>query len=124
MFLLLSLLFACEPEEVEPVDCVHEPSLEYDNFGRPFLDAYCNGCHSSLMPEGYRNDAPVDVDFDTYAMVLQWKDRIRVRSQFGIDGAMPPGGGPTEADIDKLNEWIDCAVSRDWEQVYGGGGDE
>ena len=26
--------------------CVHDPVLEWDNFGEPFLQQYCTGCHN------------------------------------------------------------------------------
>ncbi len=83
-------------------------TLTYENFGRPFMDAWCNECHSE--PEGARQGAPADVRFDNLAGVRRWDDRIFARS--ALDRvSMPPGlGDPPRADRDRLAEWLACGA--------------
>jgi hypothetical protein len=111
-------LLACGPDDVSE-ECIHDPPLEYDRYGQGFVEKFCNGCHSSLVPEELRNDAPVGVDFDSYGAILQWKDRIAVRTD-PDEPTMPPGGGPTDDQYVEFHEWLDCSVQRDWDAVYGG----
>lgn len=111
---LLILLGGCEAEQ-DP--CVHEPALTYENFGRGFTNQFCAGCHSSLVPTVHRNEAPPGYDFNTYEGILLWADRIRMRAVF--DGDMPPGGGPTEAELALFDEWLLCEVMPDAEVYWG-----
>ena len=83
--------------------------LEYSNFGEPFVLNWCRGCHSSTVPAGMRQKAPIDVNFDTEADVLAHKERIRSRST-GTKPTMPPAGGPTAEERALLAEWIDCGM--------------
>ena len=98
--------------------CDRVPPLSYDNFGAGLLELHCTGCHGSQVPTERREGAPADVNFDTYAGVLTWADRIEVRA-VPDDADMPPGGGPSAADRALLGEWLDCTVIPDaerWQQ--------
>jgi len=111
-------LWACGGEVDSDATCAREPALTYENFGQGFMEQYCNGCHSSLVPDPYRNGAPESVNFDTYAGVLQFQDRILARTPLE-EPTMPPGGGPTEEDLQMLHEWLACEVQEDlalWEE--------
>jgi hypothetical protein len=107
----LALGVACaEPES----DCLRDPPLTYDNFGEGFVEQFCAGCHSSLTPEVHRNGAPAGVDFDHYGAVLSWAERIEARVLEPEPArAMPPGGGPTEEERERLSEWVRCSVLPD-----------
>ena len=83
--------------------------LTYNNFAASFSANWCRGCHSSEVPEGGRQDAPLDVNFDTEADVQHWQERIRVRAT-GPAPTMPPAGGPSAPERDLLTEWIDCGM--------------
>lgn len=83
--------------------------LRYDNFGAGFSASWCRGCHSSAIPEGERQDAPLGVNFDDEADLRTWQDRIRVRAT-GATPTMPPVGGPSVAERQALTEWIDCGM--------------
>ncbi len=76
-------------------------------------------CHSSLVPTNHRNNAPPGLDFDHYEAVLTFAERIEARVAEPDPGrAMPPGGGPTDAERARLVEWIQCRVMADkaeWE---------
>ena len=102
---------ACaEPES----DCLREPALDYDNFGRGFVEQFCAGCHSSLTPPAHRNGAPPGLDFDHYGAVMSWAERIEARVMEPDPGrAMPPGGGPSEEERARLREWVQCSVLPD-----------
>lgn len=112
MLAAIWLLVACTSTGEDSATCDREPALDYDNFGSGFLERHCNGCHSSLLPESHREDAPVGVDFDTYGDVLDWAERIEARA-VGEDASMPPGGGPTDEEKAMLAEWLECAVFPD-----------
>lgn len=123
--LLLALLSCAEPDEDSGAagPCDRSPPLTWDSFGQQFMHTHCAGCHSSLLPEELREGATLGVDFDTYAGVLAWADRIRARS-LGEAPTMPPGGGPEIAELDRLEEWLGCQVAQDLERLAEGeGGD-
>ncbi len=121
-------LASCTPQEANDTadPCVHDPPLDHDNFGDPFLEQFCNGCHSQLVPPDHRNGAPEGVDFDEYALVMQWAVRIEARTVLFDDpaNAMPPGGGPTDDERGKLHEWLQCAVMPDFERWNAQGGEQ
>jgi len=103
-------------------DCSRTPALNWDNFGKGHLDKHCNGCHSVLIPLSQRQEAPVGVDFNTYADAIEWHDRIIARSTLKVldEPTMPPGGGPSELEMGMALEWLDCEVAKDKAALAGG----
>ncbi len=97
------------------VDCSRRPALDWHNFGKGFMDKHCNGCHSVLVPDEWRQGAPAGVDFNTYGDVLEWTDRIWARGTRAVveEPTMPPGGGPSTLELDRLEEWLSCEVALD-----------
>jgi hypothetical protein len=92
--------------------CDRTPPLTYDNFGQGFLEKNCTGCHSAYLTTlAERNNAPLGVDFNTYADVVHWWDRIDVRAT--VDKTMPPGGGLTDAELETVHDWLNCQVAAD-----------
>lgn len=89
--------------------CPTDSELTYENFGAPFLLSWCNGCHSSSLPEDSRQKAPLGIDFDTIDKVRAHSARISARGA-GDAPSMPPSGGPPEADRQKLAEWLACGA--------------
>lgn len=89
-----------------------DPHLTYDNFGKGFISKHCVGCHSSLIAGNQRKGAPPGVDLDTYLGVVTWAYRVEARS-LGDSPGMPPGGGPSESERARLEEWLSCQVLRD-----------
>jgi len=79
----------------------------FENFGESFFNAHCNSCHSASP--GLRSGAPEDVKFDTAADAASWRDRIAARAT-GASPTMPPGGGTTQEDRDKLEAWLACGA--------------
>lgn len=109
---------------VAAVDCDRSPPLAWDNFGKGLMDKHCNGCHSVLVPESQRQGAPTGVDFNTYADVIEWRERIRARATTAELEAptMPPGGGPGAEELALLEEWLACEVTKDAEALAAGSG--
>jgi uncharacterized membrane protein len=110
----LIIVTACEPASDEtdepetPVEsgCGEDiPILTWEGFGRGFMVTYCQGCHATTAPD--RHDAPPNVVFDTEADVALWKDRI-IATAGGEPATMPPAGGPTPEDREKLAAWLGC----------------
>ena len=95
-------------EEPSPYSCERDPPLTYDNFGAPFLEENCTGCHSSYYPEELRTGAPLGVDFDTWTGVLEDADGVRERTVVDLD--MPPSGGITTDELARFDEWMWCDV--------------
>ena len=102
--------------------CDRDPPLTYYSWGRGFLDKHCTGCHSSLVNDAQRNEAPKGVNFDTYEGVLPWVAQIESRAIYLDPDPMPPGGGPTAEELQLLQEWLDCQVEGDAQEYFNGGG--
>lgn len=118
---MLLLLLGCGllgADDTAGAACERDPPLTWENFGEALMTRHCTGCHSSLLPESLREGAPMGVDFDTYAGVLAWADRVRARST-GPEPDMPPGGGPSAEEVRLLTEWLDCAVADDLAALEG-----
>lgn len=82
--------------------------LTYANFGKQFLDGWCQSCHGSTALD--RHGAPGEFIFDTDAEVQLHRDRIFVRAAASND-SMPPGpNDPPSALRDKLAEWLACGA--------------
>jgi hypothetical protein len=90
------------------LNCRREPPLTYENFGEGILGRHCTSCHSAYVRQGQRANAPVGVDFDTWENVLDWAERIKVRS-VDLDD-MPPAGGMVQDERIELEEWLRCEV--------------
>jgi uncharacterized membrane protein len=109
--LALALASGCG-EETAPLeaDCGPEVPIEsWATFGRPFLTTHCQGCHASTSTERY--DAPPDVVFDTHEDASSWKDRILARAG-GDSPTMPPQGGTSVEDRERLQRWVTCFEGR------------
>ena len=109
----LGAMIACDDvllgeEGTFTANCDRDPPLTYESFGKGYVGKWCTGCHSAYIRENQRNDAPLDVNLDTYEDVQRWADRIWARS---VDtSGMPPGGGASEAETGALAEWLRCDV--------------
>ncbi len=90
------------------LDCETSSVITYDTFGRGFLAAYCNGCHGGAVAN--RRGAPGDVVFDNAEDASMLADRIAVRVLQADDELppMPPGGGVTPDDRERVRVWLTC----------------
>ena len=83
-------------------------TLTYDNFGAAFMNTSCETCHGQA--DGDRKGAPDGYDFDTLDAIRARKDRIFIRAA-ADNTTMPPGpDDPSQADRDKLAEWLACGA--------------
>ena len=96
------------PPPPDPDTCATS-YLTYNNFGEPFALDWCRGCHSSAIPTGMRQKAPIGVNFDTQADVAHWRERILIRVA-GAQPTMPPAGGPPDEERALLAEWLGCGA--------------
>jgi uncharacterized membrane protein len=82
------------------------PALTWDNFGQGFLLENCQSCHAGSAQN--RHDAPEKVTFDNKAQAWYWAERILARA-LGDEADMPPAGGVSEDDKQRLEWWLTCA---------------
>lgn len=108
----LGLIAACSSSDDggEPTNTSDECStaLSYESFAGPFFLDWCTGCHSSALAEGSRQEAPLDVNFDTLDDIRAFEARILARVVNEHD--MPPAGGPSEDERKMLADWFACGA--------------
>ncbi len=92
--------------DTRPESCDSAPPVTWANWADGFFSSYCRACHSSGTAERY--GAPEGVDFDTLADVIQWRERIQVRTLEAED--MPVGGGVYDEDLELLQVWLECEL--------------
>ena len=94
--------------------CPPGSTLTYENFGKPFMEAYCTRCHSSELVGAARMGAPSFHDFDTRSGIFVVADHIDETTAAGpaaTNQGMPIGGAkPTLAERQMLGEWLACGV--------------
>ncbi|MFO0590539.1 MAG: hypothetical protein U0441_23560 [Polyangiaceae bacterium] len=97
--------------ELSGSSCPNGTDLTLENFGRPFMDKYCNYCHGSTILD--RKGAPPAYVFETPEQIEKWAARIYVRAA-GPNDSMPPGpDDPPREERDKLEEWLACTYGPD-----------
>ncbi len=123
---LLSLTAACDAElddmdmdsdmdmdtasAMQALDpCSDALAPTWDNFGEAFTLNWCQGCHSAGLGDGQRSGAPEGIDFNAHTDVLEWRDRIESRAAAETP-SMPPTGGPSEAELALLRQWLVCGA--------------
>lgn len=87
--------------------CADAPVIMWANFGQGFLTENCQSCHASTSAD--RHDAPEGVVFDTLDDAVAQADRILARAT-GEAADMPPQGGVSEEDRQKLEIWLTCWI--------------
>lgn len=106
-----------EEPEYPPIDTAGRPCpptsiASWENTGAPFLYSNCTGCHSSELPDGQRQNAPVGIDFDGYANTRTWASRIFYRAGTDVGGMPPSVSLPVEVrpNRDDLADWLACGA--------------
>ncbi len=82
--------------------------LTYQTFGAAFVTSWCRGCHSIELPQGQRQHAPPNINFDSLPEVRAQALRIYERTSVLRD--MPPEGGPSDDERAFLAEWLSCGA--------------
>ena len=107
----VAVLASCsssDDEASEPATGECSQAMSYESFAGPFFLDWCTGCHSSSLQEGQRQEAPLDVNFDTLDDIRQRRELILA---FAVNThKMPPAGGPTDAERDLLGQWFSCGA--------------
>jgi len=91
-----------------PSECQSVP-WTWENTGEPLMLTWCTSCHHSDLDEGERQGAPIDLNLETYADFERWADRVDARV-WADSAPMPPAGGPTDEELQRLAEWMDCGA--------------
>ena len=115
----LLLLSACQestekPQNLEQLqmqnnnDCSNIP-WTYHNVGAPYMMTWCTSCHHIDVQSGERAGADLDVNLHSYHDVLTHLDRIQARA-LSEPATMPPAGGPSDIEKQRLREWILCGA--------------
>jgi hypothetical protein len=109
LFLLIGLGGCGPARTLESYPCPDGgTSLTYSNFGKNFLDRYCQTCHASDAPD--RKGAPSAYSFGDPESVQRHRVRIFERSAAEND-TMPPGpDDPPLALRLELAEWLACGA--------------
>ena len=84
-------------------------TASYETVGEPFMSTWCTPCHHSELVGDDRPVGSEAVNLDTFELVIEHLDRIEVRAASEAP-TMPPGGGPSEEDIERLRLWLDCGA--------------
>lgn len=87
--------------------CADAPALTWESFGQGFLTQQCQTCHASTAPD--RHGAPADVHFDTVDDAWHFSAAI-LGTAAGDTPTMPPEGGPSADDRQRLEWWLRCGV--------------
>jgi uncharacterized membrane protein len=93
-------------------------TLDYDGFGKPFMDKYCTSCHSSSVKgEEARHCAPDDHNFDTLdeiVLTAKHMDQVAAAGPDATNDEMPPAGYAKPTDQERLNlgTWLACEVDK------------
>ncbi len=101
-------------DDTDDTDAVVDTDIEcsdlvtYETVGEPFLLTWCTPCHSSTLSEEERQEAPLELNFDTYAGTFAELEEIFEEAVEGED--MPPAGGPTPEERQLFGEWIVCGA--------------
>jgi hypothetical protein len=126
MFGAITLVISCSDasdgaaiSEERASECPEDSLLGYDNFGGPFMFTWCTGCHASAVPEGSRQGAPLDMNFDDLESIRLHRARIEERAG-RVGGTMPPAGGPGDDERAQLLEWLACGAPGDGLSTYDG----
>ena len=101
------LLAACGPNEVTPtVDC---STVTIPKYSELTIWPTCTSCHASTASGSKREDAPGDVNFDSYAAAQASAAKAAATVN---GGSMPPSGEaqPTADQKAALYAWALCGT--------------
>lgn len=94
-----------EGESVPEIDCTATPPMKYSEMTAVW--AKCTSCHSSMLTGTARANAPAGIDFDTFDAA---KAEAHEAASEVAEGAMPPGGGLSEAEKTQIYSWAQCGT--------------
>jgi cytochrome c5 len=81
----------------------------YENFGKAFLDKYCNNCHASTVKGFARKGAPADLAYDNLEVVKAKKDEMVKHVVMPGKKQMPPSDPkPSDEERAQFKAWLEC----------------
>ena len=97
------------PTPEAPGRCDDVPVLTWENFGQGFLLENCQSCHAenALFRDTSSDPPPAAIHFGDKATALGLADAI-LSSATGDAPRMPPRGGVSDEDREKLDIWLQC----------------
>ena len=104
--MVLLALIGCE-ENTQKM-CEESP-WTYENTGEIFMLNWCTSCHHSELTGDSRGGATDGVNLNGFENVAAFLDRIDAVA-LSDSPTMPPSGGPTEAELDRMREWLTCGA--------------
>jgi uncharacterized membrane protein len=91
--------------EITETECGEDvPLVTWETFGEGFVTTYCQGCHASTAVD--RRGAPDHIMFDTEEQTAELAEDILEATL--TTATMPPAGGPTPDEIERLEIWLTC----------------
>ena len=95
---------ACSGDPCDPSEAHIDQEAE---ISQGIMQSYCTSCHSAQLTGKARYGAPPEVNFDSLAGVRQWsaESAAYIQSQ-----GMPPGGGMSEEERNRLSAWLECGA--------------
>jgi hypothetical protein len=114
---LVAVVAGCDDHEIgqpQPPKPACSGSDTWETYGQSHVRTWCMSCHSSELPLGYRYDAPLGVDFDTYDMFMVWQvpaaERATSTGALFPTDPMPPAGGVPEDPQERFDAWMACGA--------------
>ncbi len=96
---------------IEPIECPPDSSLTYENFGKPFTDDYCAGCHAADKKGAERQKAPPEDIFDTVEQIREGADEL---TELVVESTKMPFATakkqPTKGERAMFGEWLACGA--------------
>ncbi len=105
---MIALLLACaapsaDSASADAADRCGE--LDWYTVGAPFALTWCASCHAAGLEGAARHGAPAGIDLATLEGVRAQASASRRRIEAGT---MPPAGGPSEVDVARFLDWLEC----------------
>jgi hypothetical protein len=98
-------------------ECPETSPPTYGDFAADFFADYCTRCHHSALFGADRNEAPEGVNFDTLEGIRAHAleiDQTAAKGPAATNVEMPVDGSmPTEAERERLGQWLACGAPRD-----------
>ena len=98
-----------EPSQARVLDPCETTHATYETVGEPFMRTWCTPCHHSELSGDDRPLGSEGVNLDTYTLVVSHLERIEARA-LGESPTMPPAGGPSPEDLERLAFWLECGA--------------
>jgi Cytochrome C oxidase, cbb3-type, subunit III len=83
--------------------CPSSSTLTYDSFGKAFFDTNCNSCHGKTQSPSFGTQEQIQANSADI-------DRAAASGPKATNTYMPDGADVSDADRQKLGEWLACGA--------------